>query len=797
MARHFTVTLTSGTNPGPYTIYHSSIEEQNITLLHGTNNRSENLTLSQVQGGVMVTIPDSATSVILYNTNQNVIADCPTNFVEYPLGSNPTSTPLPTSTPQATPNATPNPTSTPNATPNATPNPTSTPNATPNPTPEPTAAGCTELAQVKFYVIDTINNNNGDIFQATNEMLYGEAVSFLCGLDRIPSTTFRSDIGTLNPDAAAIPQVGERLFNMLESPYCPVGPLNLLIMANTSLVGEPENYYYLMVDPTGTVSQVTQVECAPVPTPEPTATPNATPNPTETESPTATPGPTNDPTPNPTATPNATPNPTATDIPTAFCEFVWVGPEVDSSRFGLRYINPVTGQQNVVFNSMFGTPYTYDNTEGIVYGVCSTVLPNVWNSNTNESTPIDGITVVSLGQGGECNDDTNCIWEGNPTATPIPTETPAPTDGGRTAECLTYDIDNYDPVQTLYYDYTDCETGLISSLSVQGDTSYYVCSLTVPVRSSGSNSYNISNGYVDPDLCGSSSPAPTATSTPNATPVPTPAPTAEYFYYSMDPCDGVSPIFIGRSSQSGLAGVFDVSGQGYVDVKATIVGTVEGPDYDTTILGQTTCEGGPVPTSSPTPTPTHTGGFDYVVECISGICPIGQQQVAGSSTSYSIGEVVSLNNEDGCWEVISTWPTRGDAVSTITGQCVETTPAPTPVPTSANVQFLSGSECYDNLLSHHPSSSTVCTNVRAGIGQLNYFMSNATHNELTLGGDGYVIYINDGTTTVGDGYLSDGCQWWQTNGSGVIIANGTCEGSNPCCNTIIGDPGEGGGGGLS
>ena len=166
MARHFTVTLTSGTNIGPYTIYHTSSTNGNQALLYGTTNQATGLTLAQVQGGVLITVPDNANSVIFYNTNGLLIKNCPTNIVEYPLtpSGTPVATPPPTygSTPQPTPNATPvatplptdgsTPQPTPDATPVATPPPTygetpqptpdatpvATPNATPNATPLPT-----------------------------------------------------------------------------------------------------------------------------------------------------------------------------------------------------------------------------------------------------------------------------------------------------------------------------------------------------------------------------------------------------------------------------------------------------------------------------------------------------------------------------------------------------------------------------------------------------------------------------------------------------------------------------------
>ena len=140
MARHFTVTLTSGTNIGPYTIYHTSSTNGNQALLYGTTNQATGLTLAQVQGGVLITVPDNATSVIFYNTNDLLIKNCPTNIVEYPL--TPALSPLPSPSPSPTNGTTPQPT--PNATPVATPLPTDgstpqpTPDATPVATPPPT-----------------------------------------------------------------------------------------------------------------------------------------------------------------------------------------------------------------------------------------------------------------------------------------------------------------------------------------------------------------------------------------------------------------------------------------------------------------------------------------------------------------------------------------------------------------------------------------------------------------------------------------------------------------------------------
>jgi len=337
----------------------------------------------------------------------------------------------------------------------------------------------------------------------------------------------------------------------------------------------------------------------------------------------------------PTATPNATPDPTVTPAPpqTAICEFIWVSPEVNINVYGLRYFDQANGIIETRFNALLGSPLTYAGVEGTVYGVCSTNIPQIWDSSNNTTSPPDGVSTVLLEQGGVCVEDRNCVYESTPEPTAQPTSTPQPTSSG---ECLAYDISNRDTVQTLYIEYTDCNENQKLTAPFGPDSDATICSLTVPVRTAGSNSYTISAGYVDADICGggpSATPAPT--STPNATP-------------------------------------------------------------------------------NPTPNPTGT----------------------------------------------------------------------------QSVSFLAGSECYDFKLSHHPSSTTVCTNVQGGVGFVNYYMSNGTFNELTTGGIGYIIYINDGVTTVGDGYLSDGCQWWQTNGFGEIIANGSCGGSGPCCDSVIGgDPG--------
>ncbi len=139
MARKFTVTLTSGTNAGPYHIYYNSVSSSTLADLFGTTNKAENLTLSQVQSGVVIEVPNNATSIIFFNTDPDVATDCATNQEVYNLSPlEATATPTPTSTDGPTPTPTNTPTPTPTSTDGPTPTPTSTDAPTPTPTDTPT-----------------------------------------------------------------------------------------------------------------------------------------------------------------------------------------------------------------------------------------------------------------------------------------------------------------------------------------------------------------------------------------------------------------------------------------------------------------------------------------------------------------------------------------------------------------------------------------------------------------------------------------------------------------------------------
>ena len=252
MARQFTVTLTSGTDSGPYNIYYDSVSSGTLATLCGTSNLAENLTLSQVQSGVCVEVPNDADRIIFYNTNPDIAKDCETNQEVHELTNNPTATPVPdpTSTPVPDPTATPvpDPTATPVIDPTATPvpDPTETPTPTPSATPE-------IIRNLKFQYCNTIS---------TEVLSEGETTA----VGNPEVNEYDDYIYLTSDDYGSIPSVGDtaKVHFGSSNHYC------------YEYVGLETGVY------TSWVYLNTNCTC-PV---DPTATPTATPTPTPTPSPT-------------------------------------------------------------------------------------------------------------------------------------------------------------------------------------------------------------------------------------------------------------------------------------------------------------------------------------------------------------------------------------------------------------------------------------------------------------------------------------------------------------------------------
>lgn len=95
MSKYYTIKITGGTSPGPYTIYYNSSPGP-IPNIYGTTDLAENLTYSEltVGDGVIVEVPDDTTTIYLYNqfcfsaitlTPNNVITYKDFCFIYYPF----------------------------------------------------------------------------------------------------------------------------------------------------------------------------------------------------------------------------------------------------------------------------------------------------------------------------------------------------------------------------------------------------------------------------------------------------------------------------------------------------------------------------------------------------------------------------------------------------------------------------------------------------------------------------------------------------------------------------------------
>lgn len=69
MARYFDVKIQEGRQLGSFTIYHDSISDANIATVLATSSPATNLTLTQLQDGVRVSVPDSTTNIIVHDVD--------------------------------------------------------------------------------------------------------------------------------------------------------------------------------------------------------------------------------------------------------------------------------------------------------------------------------------------------------------------------------------------------------------------------------------------------------------------------------------------------------------------------------------------------------------------------------------------------------------------------------------------------------------------------------------------------------------------------------------------------------
>jgi hypothetical protein len=111
----YTITSVSGSSSCLFDIYYNTSNQSSVASLYGpTLVPASNLTFSQISSGTLIiSVPDNANSILLFNTCND---GCPVLITNFP-SQTPTSTPTVTPTPTITKTQTPTPTKTPTTTP--------------------------------------------------------------------------------------------------------------------------------------------------------------------------------------------------------------------------------------------------------------------------------------------------------------------------------------------------------------------------------------------------------------------------------------------------------------------------------------------------------------------------------------------------------------------------------------------------------------------------------------------------------------------------------------------------------
>lgn len=91
-----------------------------------------------------------------------------------------------------------------------------------------------------------------------------------------------------------------------------------------------------------------------------------------------------------------------------YCKFVFVPSSFDSQSYGFKTFNGDVISQPM--RLLLATPTTYNNIPGVVFGLCSTITPQLYRLSDN--VVIDyfgGIEFIS--QGGLCSDNFDCVYD--------------------------------------------------------------------------------------------------------------------------------------------------------------------------------------------------------------------------------------------------------------------------------------------------------------------------------------------------------------------------------------------------
>ena len=464
----------------------------------------------------------------------------------------------------------------------------------------------------------------------------------------------------------------------------------------------------------------------------------------------------------------------------AICRAVWVDDTVDSSRYGLRYRLASKQLKDTLFNSLFGTAYTYGGNSGVVYNVCSTLVPSTWDSSNNTLVNL-GSLVVNFVDGGDCYVNTDCVWTIPPTPTPTtaPTLSPTPT------------ITNTPtPTPTPNYVSWLSERNDGGAYSYIGVAQGYSANSEVLVNDGSGQCWTLGSlstvapVYTIISLCPTATPTPLpATSTPVPTATPTAAPCTCYTLLeegsqasvaTITECGGATknitlqPGVIQKvclqNDPINPSGTFSYSNDGIpctstLGCNATATPTAAPatatplPTATPTPLPATST---PVPTAVPTATPTPSPQ-SYVIENSDG----SQYEYIALNTGFTTNDLITVvGYGTECWTVGGQTTTAPTVV--VNGACVvaTATPTPSPTPTPSCVQ-LTNFIGYSNI-----DSTSACNDTPVRRRADNADFSSAT-----------ILYANvDCSTLATAGYYADPTTaiWRYWNGSS-FTTSGICD----------------------
>ena len=509
-------------------------------------------------------------------------------------------------------------------------------------------------------------------------------------------------------------------------------------MTTTTTTEEPTTTTTTTEEPTTTTTTTEEPTTTTTTTEEPTTTTTTTEEPTTTTTttvaPTTTTTTTEEPTTTTTTTERVTTTTTTEDLGgggDVYCKFVFVPETFDSASYGLASFNG--SETRTPMKNLLGTPTTYNGVDGDVYGLCSTITPQLYSLSDNVVIDyFDGVEFIL--QGGVCSEDFDCVYDGPTTTTTTITrndddaylvrecngegfsiavssqvllsvgDVVKVSGSGNVDKCWTViSTTRVTPIATVISEvFDDCETcingnGPTTTTTTEDLGGGSGSSTDIPTTTTTTE--RVTTTTTTEDLgggSGSSTDIPTTTTTTTedlggdgGNPITTTTTTIfqSSGTYLVSECNGEgNSIAVSSQVPLGIGDVVNVSGSDNIGRCWTVTGLATIPasatvisdafdDCESCINGNrpttttTTINKGGNPTTTTTTTLSQSGGAYLVSECN------GELSMSVSSqVPLSVGDVVKVSgsgNVDKCWTVtgLSTIPASASVISQVYDNC--------------------------------------------------------------------------------------------------------------------------------